>query len=91
MNNMWKQIGVWNTINVAILVVSAVGLGMMIGDRSNIGWMINLIGIMTFSVSNAIEYGRYVKETLIAMALAMLGTGVVGYLMLWIFAKLTSG
>lgn len=91
MNNMWKQIGVWNTINVAILVVSAVGLGMMIGDRSNIGWMINLIGIMTFSVSNAIQYGRFVKETLIAMALAMLGTGVVGYLMLWGFSRLTGG
>lgn len=91
MNNMWKEIGVWNTINVAILVVSAVGLGMMIGDRSNIGWMIYIIGIMTFSVSNAIEYARYVKETLIAMALAMLGTGVVGYLMLWGISRLTSG
>ena len=90
MNNMWKEIGVWKTINVAILVVSAVGLGMMIGDRSNIGWMIYLIGIMTFSVSNAIKYGRYVRETLIAMTLAMLGTGVVGYLMLWGFS-LTGG
>ena len=53
--------------------------------------MINLIGIMTFSVSNAIQYGRFVKETLIAMALAMLGTGVVGYLMLWGFSRLTGG
>ena len=53
--------------------------------------MINLMGIMTFSVSNAIKYARYVKETLIAMALAMLGTGVVGYLMLWGISRLTSG